>query len=66
LVYFNLEKEVIVEYNASDKVVGRTLSQKDEKGRLYLIAYYSRKFMAVELNYDIYNKELLAIVEYLR
>jgi RNase H-like domain found in reverse transcriptase len=66
LVYFNLEKEAIVEYNALDKVIGGTLSQRDEKGRLYLIAYYLRKFIAVELNYDIYDKELLVIIEYLR
>jgi RNase H-like domain found in reverse transcriptase len=65
-VYFNLEKEVIIEYNTLDKIVGRTLSQKDKKGRLYLIVYYLRKFIAIELNYDIYNKELLVIVEYLR
>jgi RNase H-like domain found in reverse transcriptase len=65
-VYFDLEKEAIIEYDTSDKVVGRTLSQKDKKGRLYLIAYYLRKFIAVELNYDIYDKELLVIIEYLR
>jgi RNase H-like domain found in reverse transcriptase len=66
LVYFDLEKEAIVEYDTSDKAVGRTLSQKDEKGKLHFIVYYLRKFIAVELNYDIHDKELLVIVEYLR
>ena len=28
----------------------------------YLIAYYNRKLTPVELNHNIYNKELLAIV----
>jgi RNase H-like domain found in reverse transcriptase len=65
-VYFNLEKEVIIKYNTLDKVVSGTLSQKDKKGRLYFIVYYLKKFIAIELNYDIYNKELLVIVEYLR
>ena len=30
------------------------------------IAYYSRKITKLELNYDIYNKELLAIIKALR
>ena len=28
----------------------------------YLVAYYSYKMTLLELNYDIYNKELLAII----
>ena len=28
----------------------------------YLVVYYSKKLTLLELNYDIYNKELLAIV----
>jgi RNase H-like domain found in reverse transcriptase len=66
LVYFNLEKEVIVKYNTLDKAISGTLSQKDKKRRIYLIVYYLRKFITIKLNYDIYNKELLVIVEYLR
>ena len=30
------------------------------------MAYYSYKMIGLELNYDIYDKELLAIVEALR
>jgi len=33
---------------------------------LHLIAYYSRKMTPSELNYDIHNKELLAIVAVLK
>ena len=32
----------------------------------YLIAYYSWKLILIELNYNIYNKELLAIVAALK
>jgi hypothetical protein len=39
------------------------ISQLDEKGKLYLVAFFSCKMSLVELNYDIYDKELLAIVE---
>ena len=28
----------------------------------YLVAYYSRKIILLELNYNIYDKELLAII----
>ena len=30
------------------------------------VAYYSKKLIPLELNYDIYNKELLAIVTVLK
>jgi hypothetical protein len=37
------------------------LSQKWEDG-WHLIAYLSKKFSGAELNYPVYNKELMAIV----
>ena len=63
LVIFDPEKEAYVEIDASDFALGASLNQKDEQGRLYPVAYWSRKMTAPELNYDIYDKELLAIVE---
>jgi hypothetical protein len=36
---------------------------KQERDRKWhLIAYYSRKFLSAEENYDVHDKELLAIV----
>ena len=32
----------------------------------YLVAYYSQKLILVELNYNIYNKKLLAIIAVLK
>ena len=32
----------------------------------HLVIYYSRKLIPLELNYDIYNKKLLAIVTVLK
>ena len=63
LVYFHLEKESTIETNVLDKVVNRCLSQLDKLGQLQLVVYYLRKLIEVELNYNIYNKEMLAIVE---
>jgi hypothetical protein len=42
---------------------GRSLSQKDEAGTLHLCAFFPHKFILVEQNYEIYDKEMLVIVE---
>jgi hypothetical protein len=55
-------KEVIIETEASNFAIGCILSQKHE-GQLHLVAYYLRKIEFAERNYDIYDKELLAVVE---
>jgi hypothetical protein len=39
------------------------LFQEGEGRRLHPVAFYSRKFSAVEINYEIHDKELLAIVD---
>ena len=63
LVLFDLEKEVTLEIDSLDYVIEVYLTQKGEDGRLRLIAYFSRKITALELNYNIHDKELLAVVE---
>jgi len=45
-----------------DFVLGACLLQKHTNRVWYLVAYYSRKLILPDLNYDIYNKELLGIV----
>ena len=51
----------MVEIDISDFVLGVYLVQKYLDG-WYLVIYYSYKMTPPELNYDIYNKELLGIV----
>ena len=63
LASFNPEKKIILETNASDQALGSCLSQPDAERRLHPVAYRSRKFSVPELNYDIHDKELLAIVD---
>ena len=60
---FKLEKPITLETDALDGAIGAYLSQLDEKGRLYLVAFHSRKLNSAELNYKIHDKELLAIVD---
>jgi len=59
---FELEKLITLEMNASDEVIEACISQSDDKKRLHLIAFYSRKLTDAELNYEIHDKKLLAIV----
>jgi len=66
LKIYNSEKPAILETDASDYAIGACLSQPDKKGRLHLITYYSKKMTPPELNYNIYDKELLAIVAALK
>ena len=44
-------------------MIRAVLSQLDNKGKYQLVTYFSRRMTAPELNYDIYDKELLAIVK---
>jgi hypothetical protein len=37
-------------------------AKQEQDSKWHLIAYYSQKFTSVEENYDVHNKELLAIV----
>ena len=49
--------------DASDFATGAVLSQQSESdGKWHPVAYYSKSLSAVERNYEIYDKELLAII----
>jgi hypothetical protein len=63
LVSFNPAQPIIFETDISDYSISTCLNQKSNQGKQYTVAYYSRKITPAELNYNIYNKELLAIVE---
>jgi len=63
LAHFDPAKPVILETDTSDFAIGAVLSQPDEENRLHPIAFHSRKFTPAEINYEIHNKELLAIVD---
>jgi hypothetical protein len=62
LYYFDLLKEIFIETNASDYIFSGVLSQKDNQGILYPVIFMSKKYNLAEYNYEIYNKELLAII----
>lgn len=62
LQHFDPDKETWIETDASDFVVAAVLSQKDTEGILRPVAFLSQKLTPQECNYEIYDKELLAIV----
>jgi hypothetical protein len=62
LQHFDHTKACVVEVDASDYALGGVCSQYDDEGLLHPVAFYSRKLLAAEMNYQIYDKELLAIV----
>jgi RNase H-like domain found in reverse transcriptase len=54
---------MLLETNALDKAIKGCISQIGDNKILYLIVYYSKKLLLAKLNYNVYNKELLAIVD---
>ena len=62
LAHYHPNRLTIVETDASDYAVAAVLSQIDPTSSLmHPIAFFSRSMSSAELNYEIYDKELLAI-----
>jgi hypothetical protein len=62
LATFDPLRTTVVETDSSRYNVGGVLSQIDDKGILRPCAYYLKKNAPAKCNYQIYDKELLAIV----
>jgi len=62
LCHFDWERPIVIETDASDFVSTGALSQPDENGILHPVAFFSKKHSLAECNYEIYDKELLAIL----
>jgi len=62
LIMFKSEKSIMLKINASDEAIETCINQSDDKKRLHFITYYNHKLTVVELNYEIHDKKLLAIV----
>jgi len=63
LTHWILNAQLIVETDASDYALAAILSIVNEDNEVHPVAFYSHTFTVVELNYNIHNKELLAIFE---
>jgi len=52
-----------VETDVSDYALTAILSIVNKENKVHLVAFHSCTFTVVELNYNIYNKKLIAIFE---
>ena len=66
LMQFDPDRETVVEADSSGWATGGALSQIDDQGLLRPCAFFSRKNTPAECNYDIHDKELLAIINCLK
>ena len=60
--YFDGILPSIIEADASDYAEGVIHSQTQKNGRVHPVALLSRKFSLAEINNNIYDKEVIAIV----
>ena len=62
LKHFDLNEQYFIETDSFDYVNIGILSQQGDNGLFHPVAYFSRKMAPAECNYEIYDKELLAII----
>ena len=62
LHHYNSDLKIVVETDASDYVSEGILSQYDKNCVLHPIAYFFKKHNSAKCNYEIYDKELIAII----
>ena len=58
-----LDQPFELEVDASNYAIGATVNQRDEYDQWHPVAYYSTTLSETERNYNIYDKELLAVVK---
>ena len=66
LCIYDPEQETRIEVDASGYATGAILSQKQDDGKFHPIAYHSESMSNAERNYEIYDKEMLAIIRALQ
>ena len=58
----NDEGQFWIEVDASDFAMGGILSQHQKNDTWWPVAFISKSFNSAERNYEIYNKEMLAVM----
>jgi len=66
LVAPDLDKKMRIEVDASDYATGRVLSMECEDNLWRLVAFLSKSLNETEKNYEIHDKEMLAIIRGLK
>src|SRR5882724_1885360 len=63
LTHWIPDTQITVKTDASDYALAAVLSIMTPNGKLHPITFHSQMFSAPELNYNVHDKELLAIFE---
>ena len=63
LLHYDPNKQAMVKIDVSDYVTAGVFSQYDDNGQLKPVVYFFCKMSPAECNYEIYDKELLAIIK---
>src|ERR1700761_9484522 len=66
LIQPDQKKPFEVEVDASNYAIGAVLMQKDDKNVMHPVAFFSKTMNDAQRNYDVYNRELLALIEMFR
>jgi hypothetical protein len=62
LAHFQEDAEVTLETDASAGAIGAVMSQRGSDGKLRPVAFMSKLLTPAERNYDVHDREMLAIV----
>jgi len=62
----DIDREMRVEADALDYAMGGVLSLRCENGKWRPVAFISKSLNTTEQNYKIHNKEMLAVIRYLK
>ena len=62
LRHFDLKAIIYIKTDALDYINREMLSQKNKEENLHSVTYFLKLMISAECNYDIYDKELLAII----
>jgi len=60
-MHWVLDTQLVMETNTSDYALAAILFIMTKDNEIHPVAFHSQTFSASELNYNIHNKELLAI-----
>ncbi len=63
LHHFDLKRQAILKIDALNYVKDEILSQYDDEKVLHLMTFYSKSMIFAEINYHIYDKKLLIIIQ---
>ncbi len=66
LKHFDLIRKAILKINFSNYVNDEVLSQYDDEDILHSMIFYSKNMILAEYNYEIYDKELLIIIHWMK